>query len=177
MDKEPSVHQLELMAALDFTADDLAANRAGVLSEWQQRKSHEEARKVERMGSIFIVFSLVLTATVLTIQGYRAYEGDSGSVLTAVILLILVLGGVGYWIKSRSLTSATQAPTPVGMAEGRVTVRVSSDSYDMFDEIFVGDNNIKLQTRKSGRAFMAGGRYRIYYQPFTNEILSAEWAG
>jgi hypothetical protein len=101
-------HLTDLALTLDFTAEDLYANRNGILSERQRAKLQ---RVLLRDAILYGALEAVLVAIVLVMLGGVAQQLGEGRL---IILAILVLAAVIYPIYIARQYRATRADLAKG---------------------------------------------------------------
>lgn len=169
-----SEHQQELMQAIEFSADDLKANRAGVLSDWQQFKYRERLSGLRKIYTLLAVSGAIVLAIALPIL----WSGSNGfDPLIFIGLLILPGLALLLMFRSRPMQEATRMRRQVEAVEGIVNVRLAKPWDDAPHQIRVDGNVLTTQFEKTARVFREGERYRIYYIPGVLGLLSAEWLG
>jgi hypothetical protein len=163
-----------LMEALDFTDEDLAANREGYLTKRQLLRLSQRQNSWT-MGVVLAAIGSVFLCAFAIMDGIRI--GDTVSSRVGIIGLIAILAGgfVLYtWTKgARFAVDLRQGELEA--VEGRVALDVisqgsSGNAYtvQIEDRTFAINKPIFL-------AFKNGDPYRIYYAPHSRTILSAEW--
>lgn len=161
---------MTLMEALDFSPDDVAANREGRVSERQQAKLRAARRRSVYVGAAILI-AVGLAATVLLFLGERnesailTFVGISVTVCNAVIMSMIVRN----WLRLTADIDSGQ----VTALEGEVhhTIRVTGRMANYL---------IRLQGQEvvvSKPAFLAireGAPYRVYRTPAAKTLLSIE---
>ena len=170
-----------LQAALNFTDDDLVANRAGKLGPSQQgRMTKTKGRsQVTNLifGAVFLVIIVVIAVYVL--PQYMSSSAGSQSVPIIVAVLIVVLAIIGFTI-FRSRRKLGRLDGAVLMTEGEASARqglapISGGAMIPMYRLSVGKVTFALATPEPMRAFTNGKQYRAYYVQGTLPILvSAE---
>ncbi|MBK8029105.1 MAG: hypothetical protein IPK17_06245 [Chloroflexi bacterium] len=167
-----SLQAPDLMTALGFNADDLAANRAGSLSTGQAARLRKNWRR-QLTVSIILVIVLMFVATTLLFLGQR---NDSGA-LTFVGMAITVINGVivGVGAQSYLRLSGDLRVGSVIATSGVVkrVVRVASGRATSY-VIRVGDGGDVNVSKVVFNAFEEGQRYTLYRAAASKALLSAE---
>jgi hypothetical protein len=172
------------MEALDFAQDDLQANRAGYLTERQQRLL-ESVRRTRGCSSrvaliVILVSALGVGLAPLLFGGSESAGGEQTirqvlpytlAVAGVVVLIMLVALLVGY-ARSRDVRDGR-----VSIAEGnahlatRYLMRLRLTAY------YVQIGGVRFQIgQDEAEAFTEGEFYRVYYvkDPPAHVVLSAE---
>ena len=163
-----------LQAALDFTDDDLAANRAGRLSPAQQTRMGKTQGQGQIANIVFgIVFVVVLAVIAFIVLPplFAPQPANSSAVPPGII-------GLSFLRTRRKLRGVTGAVLAVeGEAKGNVKATGNVDQADlmMVYRLKVGSVTFALHSADQVAAFRDGARYRAYYVKGTLPILiSAE---
>lgn len=160
----------DLHRAIDFTTDDLNANRQGLLSPKQREQfSHRQQRSQRFLTGVALIVALMLVGAVLL--------GTLGIIVLGIIALILgVLGIIEYWIGYQTYTRDLQY-NQVEAIQGVVRYVWRGESAlgiaTSPSGIRVGDMQFLL-LEDQARAFIEGDIYVLYYAPSTHTLLSAE---
>lgn len=174
-----------LQAALNFTDDDLVANRAGKLSPTQQARMNKAQGQGQIgnivFGIIFVVILVVIAIVVLP-PLFAPQPEHSSSVPPGIIILVIVvvLGivGLSFLRTRRKLRGVSGAVLSTeGEAKGNVkaTGNVDQGGLMMMYRIKVGSVTFAVHSPDQVAAFHDGARYRAYYVQGTLPILiSAE---
>lgn len=156
-----------LMAALDFTEADLAANETG---EYSRRQIDALKRRRVLSGVAFTSAGAVVSALALLI-GMVAASG-SGAMLAVFIAALLALTVIVTVINALRVTRDLRDGARV--VEGRV--ELATNQGEQANYYFVNVERVKFRVKKSVfLAFKNGDPYRLYYAPHSKSILSAEW--
>jgi hypothetical protein len=161
---------LSLTEALDFTADDLAANREGRLSEAQRTRLQNLRRRSSLIG-VGTVVALGLMATIILFLGQR---NDS---------LILSVVGIGVTICNAALaggllrgwlrTGADINTNAVQALNGTITHKLRVAGRSVTYILKVNEDEL-IVARPIFRAFEEGKPYRLYRTVNSHVLLSAE---
>jgi hypothetical protein len=156
-----------LATVLNFTPEDLTANRERKLSEAQRARLQ---RSLLREAVLYGVAEAVIVVILLIAISATLQESED---VPAIILLGLALLSSIYPIYMVVRYRATRAELTAGMVE-RATGRVSMDKREGgIYRMEIGSRSFAI--RKTVReAFEDGGQYHVYYAPRTKTILSAE---
>jgi hypothetical protein len=185
----------DLMHVLDFTADDLAANRRGVLSPRQRARLTQRAAaaRTRAQGQTLAAVGLGGAAGFCSVfAGVTSFasalgDGEAGARVVAVFIgvaalvagIIFLRGAVNTFAAQR-LARHKAAPQAADMAEtvaqtsGRVVYDVplylDRGSVDTFA---VGDVTFAFDAERHS-ALLDAGEVVVYYLPGTHEIVAAE---
>ncbi len=161
-----------LMAALNFTADDLAANRDGRLSAGQRARLQAARRRGALVG-VALMLAVVLLATVALYLG----QINRTPVLTFVGVALTICGAVvsGLMVRNWYRLTTDLERDAVQTLAGTVqhTVRVSG----RVAEYVLAIDGQRLSVPKP--VFLAlknGGQYRLYRTPIARVLLAGEAA-
>jgi hypothetical protein len=174
-----------LMQALEFTRDDLAANRSGVMTEAQKERFRERMSKGQSQAMVIVLLVLLVTGGVVAFMVFgNAEEGaglrqalEQNPEIIAVglggsLLLYLVMIAFAF-IKMRRMKSGNLR---VSSIEGKVKLKSSEMPYysaagaiagaagaqTSICEIKIGRTTMYTD-EQSFNAFEDGGTYRIFY--------------
>ena len=163
---------LALMRALGFTADDLAANRAGQLSEMQLYWLRVRRRRSIFTGLI-IILVLVFIASLFIFLGQR----EGGSIILAFIGIGLMLCNAAlvgvfarHWLRLSADLREKSVQTTTGPLErvikpvGRRVLNYAIRVDDI--ELFVSKEVFDI--------FVHQAPYTIYRASYTGALLSVE---
>jgi hypothetical protein len=174
-----------LQAALDFTDDDLVANRAGRLSPTQQVRM-TKAQGQGQVGNIVAVILFVVIIAVIAFfvlpPLFAPQPANSSAAPPGIIILVVavVVGiiGLSFLRTRRKLRGVSGAVfSTEGEAKGNVkaTGNVDQGGLMMMYRIKVGSVTFAVSRPDQVAAFQDGARYRAYYVKGTLPILiSAE---
>lgn len=159
-----------LMAAVGFNEADLAANRAGMLSDGQRQKLRAMQRRAVGVGGGAVIV-LVFVATGFL---YGGRQTDSG-ILTLVGIGLtfsstLIMGlFTRHWLRLNADLSSGQ----VGVLSGKVEriIRVSGRVTTFV--LKIGDDRLPL-SHEMLKGFEHDRPYRLYRTAYTRLLLSAE---
>lgn len=165
-----SAERAALADVLNFSADDLAANRTGALSVAQKERLERGWRR-----TFWIILGLVvgcgLAATILLFLGQR--NGSPvlsiiGVTVTAINAVMVGLGAQSYLRTSRDLRGGRVATISGAV---RHTLRVSGK---VATYILVVDGQEIIVPKPVFFAVEEGKPYRLYRAPASKTLLSAE---
>ena len=161
-----------LTDALNFSAEDLDANRAGRLSETQkQRLTRGWRRTLWIVIGMVIVFGLAATTILFVAQRNNSLVLNVvGIVLTIINALIVGLGAQSY-LRTSSDLKGGRVVTISGVVSH--TIRVSGRVATYI--LKVGDQNVVV-SRLVFFAVEDGKAYHFYRAPSSKTLLSAETA-
>lgn len=159
-----------LAEALNIRDDDLAANRAGYLSEAQKERLRRGWRRT--LGIVAgVVVGVGLVATVALFFGQR----NGSSILTGVGIVLTVINAVivGIGAQSYLRTSSDLRAGSVAEVRGVVshTVRVSGRVATYVLKL---DGQEVIVPKPVFFAIEEGKSYRIYRAPASKTVLAAE---
>jgi hypothetical protein len=161
-----------LNTALEFSPDDLEANRAGHLSEMQNYHL-----RVKRQRSIFIglalIFVMAFIATLCIFVGQRSDSSVLMIIGIGVTIISAAMTGVfaRYWMRVSSDIGENKVLAISGKIElvAKVHVRFRTVTY------FLRIGQTELMVPKEiFNAFEQGKTYRLYRTPYSGMLLSAE---
>jgi hypothetical protein len=170
-----------LEAAFDFTADDLAANRAGRLSTVQQGRMSTARTRGQAtnliMGGVFLVLLVVIAIVVL--PGAMAPQASGSSAIPPgfiVLGLVVVAGIIALTLlrSRRGINRLTGAVFPVeGVAHTRARFFGDDSGVDtgMIYRVSIGGKTFVLINQQQVDAFEDGKDYRGYYVKGTVAVL------
>jgi hypothetical protein len=167
--------QQALAAGFPFTSDDLDCNRAGALSDAQQRRVRQ-LLVAQVSGGLIILLIMLAIAIPLGVSGLdilRMGEATLGSAVSLAVAGALLLAlGRSAWQACSRLGGQT-----VAVYEGQVErSRVIGGESPTTHYYHCGPR--KLTVSAGGyQALVAGYTYRIYYSPRLGKALSAEALG
>ena len=159
-----------LMSALNFTPEDLAANREGRLSEPQRERLRAARRRTLRIGIASIVVVVLLATTAL----YFGQVNEAG-VLSFVGVALTICGAavsgvlVRNWYRLTSDLERDTVQTLAGTVEH--TVRVSGRVANYILRIDGQELNVPKPVFLS---LQNGGQYRLYRTPAAQVLLAGE---
>lgn len=174
-----------LQTALDFTDDDLVANRAGRLSPTQQARMTKAQGQGQIgnivFGIIFVVIMVVIAIVVLP-PLFAPQPANSSAVPPGIIVLVVVvvLGIMAFSFlrtrrKLRGVSGAVFSTEGEARGNVKATGNVDQMGMMMMYRIKVGSVTFAVSRADQVAAFQNGARYRAYYVKGTLPILlSAE---
>jgi hypothetical protein len=170
MSAERAAPTASLADVLNFSADDLAANRAGVLSGAQKARLERGWRR-----TFWIIMALVvgcsLAATILLFLGQQ--NGSPilsiiGIAVTVINAALVGLGAQSYLRASRDLRGGRVA-TLNGVVTHTIRVSGRAATY-----ILKVDGQEIVVSKPVFFAFEEGKQYRLYRAPASKTLLAAE---
>jgi len=169
-----------LREALNFTDEDLAANRSGKLGPTQQgrmTKSKGRSQVVNLVsGAVFVVIMIVIAAYVLPMY----LTGPAASAAPIIVVVLIVVVGIIAFTIVRGRRKLARLDGAVLMTEGVASARhgmapMSGGAMMPMYRLSVGNVTFALATPEPMRAFTNGKLYRAYYVQGTLPVLvSAE---
>lgn len=170
-----------LQEALNFTDEDLVANRAGKLGPTQQgRMTTTKGRsQVTNLifGAVFLVIIIVIGAYVLPQYLSSSAAGQTVPIIVGVLILVVLI--IGFTI-IRSRRKLNRLDGAVLMTQGEANARggvvpTSGGAMLPIYRLSVGSVTFALSTPEPMHAFVNGKQYKAYYVQGTLPILvSAE---
>lgn len=153
---------------LGFGEADLTTNRAGRISERQRQQLNDQGKQLSFLyGTLYTV---VVGGFFITV--FSETHGWTPATLLIGGLVGLALGAV--------VAFTTWQPYSLDLAEGivesiqgRVALNLAAFWPRSRPTLWVQEKRFEI-TRKIGSAFEEDRRYRIYFAPNTNTILSAQ---
>ncbi|HEY4224465.1 MAG TPA: hypothetical protein VGM70_01460 [Pseudolysinimonas sp.] len=176
-----------LQAALNFTDDDLVANRAGRLSPAQQTRM----TKLQGQGQIGnIVFVIVFVVILVAIAAFvlpplfAPQPANSSAVPPGIIVLVVVvvLGIIGLsFLRTRRRLRGVSGAVLTVEGEAKPSIRAAGNvdqlGVGIMFRVKVGSVTFAVQRPDQVSAFQDGADYKAYYVKGTLPILvSAELA-
>jgi hypothetical protein len=160
-------HLTDLALKLDFTGEDLYANRDGTLTERQRAKLK---RALLRDAILYGALEVLLVGIlVLIIANALRLRTEVNPLILAVFLLAASLYPI-YIVRQTLATRADLAAGQVQMAAGRVQLLdVGRGNY----RLEVGKQSFSVSKKLYG-TLVNERYYRVYYTPRLKTILSAE---
>lgn len=169
-----------LQEALNFTDEDLAANREGRLGPTQQgrlTKSKGRSQVINLVSAaVFLVIMIVIAVYVLPMYLTGPASG-AVPIIVAVLVLVVLIIGFTTWRSRRKLSRLDGAVIwTAGEASARMGgAQVSGGALMPMYRLSIGEVTFALATPEPMRAFVNGHQYRAYYVQGTLPILvSAE---
>ncbi|HEX2908350.1 MAG TPA: hypothetical protein VHO69_15870 [Phototrophicaceae bacterium] len=177
MEKEKPKHkakgfalETDLMAALNFTDEDLEANRDGRLSQRQRQRFAKMQANITT--EIYLAGFVGLIGIPILVYWYHLHsvswlEAVPPALISSFVCLMLVLS----WWERRIMLAADLREESVETLQGLVKLEHLGKSGGHFN---LQNQNFPLSS-KALLAFKNGDPYCIYYAPNTRTLLSAEW--
>jgi membrane-bound ClpP family serine protease len=170
-----------LQEALNFTDEDLVANRAGKLGPTQQgRMTTTKGRsQVTNLifGAVFLVIIVVIGFSVLPQYLSSSAAGQYVPIVVGVLILVVLIIGFTILRSRRKLNRLDGAVLVTqGAADTRAGVApVSGGAMLPVYRLSIGSVTFALSSPEPMRAFVSGQQYKAYYVQGTLPILvSAE---
>lgn len=160
-----------LMRALRFSPDDLAANRAGQLSEVQLYHLRVRRRQSIAIGLGMMLF-FVITATLLIFMGSRSGSPILTLIGIGVTLGTAAIGGIfaRFWFRLGADIAGGRVFSITGPLE-RVVKPVSRRVMNYM--IRVGEVEVFI-SKEAFDVFEHQQIYTLYRAPYTGTLLAAE---
>lgn len=169
-DQTPMPTLSPLMGAMDFTQDDLDANRQGSLSS-SQAENLKHTRQRNALIATAIFFVLVIVATSLLFFGQQ----NQSTILSVVGGLITVVNAVMVGMVGRSYlrTSADLRDGSVEVLQGQLE-RIVRPGRQQDNYVLQIDGERFFVTKEIFIHFRHEAAYRIYRTRWSKVLLSAE---
>jgi hypothetical protein len=160
-----------LMDALEFSPDDLEANREGKLSIMQDWRMRTRRRRSIAMGvALVLIFAFIASLLIF-------YGGREDSVILTIVGIGVTLcsaaitGVLGrYWLRLTADIRGGGVTTLTGELE-RVLRPVSRRVITYMVRV---DGAEMFVSRQAFEAFVHEGRYALHRAPYTGALLTAE---
>lgn len=167
---------------LGFTPEDLAANRADLLTERQCVEVAYRQKIYVRNGRIMllILWSIFAVLIVPLLLGSKDIDTFNAELPSAGLALLLVSGLAGFAFIWGSGSARDLISGKISHAEGRAKVRIRTPGGCYKDyprcEVKLGRRTFLLADRDQFNAFVDGTPYRVFYVRNVplHVILSAE---
>jgi hypothetical protein len=165
-------HEALLMQALGFASDDLAANRAGQLSEMQHYLFRVKRRRSIAIGAL-IVLVCVFIASLLVFMGGRE---DGSAILTLIGIGVTICSAAimgvfaRYWMR---LTVDIQNKS-VQAYSGKLERVIKPVNRRVMNYMIRVDGAETFVSKEAFETFDHLIDYTIYRAPSTGTLLSAE---
>src|SRR5258707_8100574 len=170
--------QIELSRALEFSSEDLKANRDGYMTKEQRKKLRNKGRRTAAMVGFYPGFALLLfiDQTILSRLNYsseliHALANFSEFFIAAIVWIILARAIIYQHFKTDLYKGKAEY---IG---GRVHLFSENRGRRKFNYRLIISNQIFAISEKISAAFDDGEFYGVYYAPKTKTILSAEKLG
>lgn len=168
----PEVASATLAELLRFSLADLAANRAGTLSDAQRDRLTTQFRRAIAINGALIFF-IILAATTLIFFGSQ--RSNAVLLLVGIALTIFNAGLVGVTAQLVMRYRADTSASPLLVQEGeakrilRLNPRTRTSAYI----VQVGGSEIRA-AKPVFNAFSEHSRYRVYRTAGSKQVLSVE---
>lgn len=168
---EQTVNTTSLPDTLGFTREDLAANRAGEMSEMQHYALRVRRRRALVIG-VLILLAVTFVATVLIFLGQKR---DS-TILTIIGIVVTICNAalMGLFARHWIRLSADIREGAVRATTGRLERIIKPVNRRVLNYMVrVGDAEVFV-SKEAFMAFEHEGIYTIYRAPYTGTLFSAE---
>jgi hypothetical protein len=157
-----------LMSVLNFTEDDLIANRDGYMTKVQRQRLRKDEMDVGYGCLIagFLYASVILCPVIWSVSKGRLDNWMLIALLLVALLCLVLAASFFYWHRRNVIADLRKGN--VLMVEGYVTIE-HLKGYRMDIQI----ENVRFNITET-IAFNEDSVYRIYYAPHTMRPLSAE---
>lgn len=163
----------KLANALNFTDEDLNANRAGRMSVVQSARLYHHLKtelKWSILGIPFFVGLLILLGFSLS-TGRGAVDFCAGLMFLFAVLSGMVLISLTVSLRRSYLADLNEGRSKV--IQGSVNIQRTGDDSRVFIPIDEGCLSFNI-SREAGSMFHEGQTYRFYFAPRSHFLLSAE---
>lgn len=166
-------YNLMLMEGLEFSEEELTANRDGYLTKRQRILLDQERGLWRRLNRLIWVLTPIIIAVII-LDGYRIADTPSSRI--GFVCFALILAGVSLtytYLRGKSFDQDLWKGSVEGI-EGLARL----ESYRARDgmKYFVSFEKQRFKISRSAfEAFVSQQKYRIYYVPHSRKIVSAEW--
>jgi hypothetical protein len=160
----------ELMSRLRFTAEDVAANQAGTLSEAQEARMRQQQSRLLLIGTA-VFFGAVFLATVFLYIGQR-----NQSVVMSIIGVLLTLVNaiwVGSVARQWMRLSADLRENKVDVLDGTLERILRPTRYGQNYVVRIAGQDFAVD-KDTFKAFQHQAPYRFYRTLHTRALLSVE---
>lgn len=163
-------NQRELRETLHFTADDLAANREGRLSDRQRTQLEAVRRRGALLGGLFVVvFDLAAAALLFLALANSSVILNALGVATVVCSAFLV----GILVRNWQRVSADMQDDAVETLQGTLERIVKKTGRANVFVLRIGGQDIAV-SEAVFRSFLHQTPYVLYRSPRSKVLLSAE---
>lgn len=161
-----------LMQALDFTTEDLNANRRGQLGEHQKARLRKQIARYDLMMGIWLALA-ALTAFASAALMFEAHSSNAwGGFLFAVAFGYIGLTNDGARQKLNADLRQDQTQTVAGWVMPSTTLKGGDTPARLFKLTI--DEHIFFVDGKAYPYFQKGTFYRVYFTPRERRILAVE---
>ncbi len=160
-----------LMQALDFTAADLDANRAGQLSEMQVYRLRVRRRRTELLGALLVLVSALL-ATAFIFTGNR----NDSPVLLLVGIGVTICAAMftGTFLRHWLRLNADINSGTVLVQSGKLERVLKPVNRRVINYLIRVDTAEIAVTKEAFTAFEHEAPYRLYRARYTGTLLAGE---
>lgn len=170
MDKRKFDPSYALMDALSVGADDLAANQDGVLSKAQAPVLRNERNRQLTIAFFRLIVALWIIYTCALSGNINLFE-DPTSLFFPLVLTGMAIVFSGVPLSKGFLFHRDQSLGKVRTTEGHIRLDIiGKDKY----AVFMGEEQFDV-SKETFLAFKNNDPYRLYYVPFSNTLVAAEW--
>ncbi len=160
-----------LMSILNFSAEDLASNRAGELSEMQHYRLRVRRRRAEITGVLLVLFGVIVAALLI----YLGRRNESGILMMIGIGLTIcsaaITGAVvRFWLRLNADINGRKVLINSGTME-RVLKPINRRVMTYI--LRVGGAEVAV-SKEAFRLFEHEQPYTLYRTPYSGTLLSAE---
>jgi hypothetical protein len=171
-DEERYLRQKALMNGLGFTTADLERNQAGILTDTQRERLYELSLRFRReaFGYGFATITAVVVVLVVGFRPRSILSSQAAIYLYGFIWIILSYCAYTAFWKWRWYTEAVRSHVKAVRGQLRVTENDLGKDW-------IGISPLSITSKRFLSVSPLNDFYTIYYEPRTQEILSAEWHG
>jgi hypothetical protein len=162
----------KLASALNFTEEELAANRDGYMTKEQRRRFRSEGRgNIAQLSvlAILCAFLALCFMMALPITEFDYLIRNGLFVIFGLVIVFCVYNAFADWI----LRKADLRKGAVISIEGNIQFRLNLNNVR---ELTIRGETLHFR-QDALSAFQEGERYRLYMPPYTKQVLSAELVG
>ena len=155
---------VELQNTFEFGDVDVAANRDGKLTEWQQRRLKEKQSKA--------LLDLLLAAGI-GVVGFFSLSIPLIKLLFIAFVAFIVFSGFQHW---QNFNRDMQLSSTVHSLKGWASKHKRFSRYDGFRYVYsldLGGTSFTIN-RTQFETVIEGMEYRVHYSPLTRTLLSIE---
>ncbi len=172
MEKRKFKREEALMQAIGFTEEDLEANREGQLSQRQR----DEIKRLRMTWYGIKIICVVISPIVLILLILPLFDSrtNKSGLFIFIAMAVTVLGYSAYYAMERwNQYRKDLAENRTAVIEGRVKIKVFHYKEPKY-KISIEDVRFEV-SKEIFLTFKNGDPYIIYYAPYSNKLLSAEW--
>ena len=162
----------DLAYGLNFTPEDLAANREGYMTK-KQRVYLGNQRSLWMSAIVLAVIACPILSTYAIWNGIQIHDSTSSRVGIIALICVVTGGFAIYAATRRRIYNADVYKGNVSMTEGSIVLDVDSGGRRVEYYVGIGNRNYRI-SKSAFLAFKNHNEYRLYYAPNSRIVLSAE---